>query len=66
MAPRVAEGANRPLSGLMPAPIPLDVGDRRNGVRVDSSTELPRGENERGLLAPLAMRYGMKPPKLPA
>jgi hypothetical protein len=27
---------------------------------------LPRGENDRGLLKPLAMRYGMKPAKLPA
>jgi hypothetical protein len=66
MAPWEPKGAINPLSGLEAAPIPLGIGDSRNEVRVDSSVALPRGENERGLLKPLAMRYGMKPAKLPA
>ncbi len=38
----------------------------RNGVRDDSITEFTRDENERPPPAPLAIRYGMKPPKPPA
>ena len=66
MVPWEPKGATNPLSGLKPTPIRLGIGDSRNEVRVDSSIALPRGENESGLLKPLAMRYGMKPAKLPA
>ena len=52
--------------GAEPVPIPLDIGARLNDVRNDSTTELLRVDNERPLPPPLLMRYGMKPPKLPA
>ena len=66
MVPWEPKGAINPLAGLKSTPIRLDIGDSRKDVRVGSSIALPRGENERGLLKPLAMRYGMKPAKLPA
>jgi hypothetical protein len=66
MASRDPKGASNPVPGPEPIPIPLDIGDRRNEVRVDSGAELTRGERESELLLPLAIRYGMNPPKLPA
>ena len=52
--------------GAEPLPIRVDIGARLNEVRELSITELLRVENERPLTPPLLMRYGMKPPKLPA
>jgi hypothetical protein len=60
------KGRGDMVRGAKPVPIPVDIGARLNDVRGDSITELLRVENETPLPPPLLMRYGMKPPKLPA
>ena len=60
------KGRGDMVLGAEPLPIPVDIGARLNEVRELSITELLRVENERPLPPPLLMRYGMKPPKLPA
>jgi len=44
--------------------IPPVIGDKLNDVRVDPIADVARDVKER--LLPPPMRYGMKPPKLPA
>jgi hypothetical protein len=59
-------GSSDPERAPVLDPMPPDIGARLNDDRDDWITELPRVENERPLPAPLAIRYGMKPLKLPA
>jgi hypothetical protein len=82
LPPPAVRGTNPPIDPILPPDpkkrvpglwlsmspdredIRLDIDDRLNELRAEPIAEGPRAGKER--LAPPPVRYGMKPPKLPA